>query len=231
MDGVYVLIHSPLVGPFTWSRVAEHLRQRGQVAVVPALMNDNEHARVAYWQQEVEAIRAQLTAMSVLQDRSLILVAHSGAGALLPAVRAAIPHRVAGYVFVDAGLPHPGETRLAEMRASVPELAEELHRHLAAGGRFPNWTDEDLREEIPDDAARAALLADLQPRGLDFFEEPLPVIANWPDAPCSYILTSAGYAATAEAARLAGWPVRVFAAGHFHMLVDPDAVARAILAA
>ena len=229
MDGVFVLIHSPLVGPLTWSRVAEDLRRRRRVAVVPALTNDDEHARVAYWQQEVEAIRGQL--VKVPQDRPLILVAHSGAGALLPAARAAIPHRVAGYVFVDAGLPHPGQTRLEEMRASVPELAEELHRHLAAGGRFPEWTDEDLRAEIPDDRVRAALLAGLQPRGLDFFEEPLPHVAGWPDAPCSYIQTSSGYAGAAEAARRAGWLVQTIEAGHFHMLVDPEAVARALLAA
>lgn len=229
MDGVFVLIHSPLVGPFTWSRVTDHLRQRGHTAVVPALTGDDEHAHVPYWRQEVEAIRSQLA--TVPQEQSLILVAHSGAGPLLPAIRAAIPHQVAGYVFVDAGLPHPGQSRLAEMRTSVPELAEELHRHLAGGGRFPEWTDEDLRTEIPDDRTRAALLADLQPRGLDFFEEPLPATDGWPNAPCSYIQTSAGYAGAAEAARHAGWPVQVVTAGHFHMLVDPEVVAQALLAA
>lgn len=229
MDGVFVLIHSPLVGPFTWSRVAEHLRQRGHAAVVPALTGDDEHAQGAYWQQEVTAIRGQLETMP--EDRALILVAHSGAGALLPAIRAAITQQVGGYVFVDAGLPHPGQTRLEEMRASVPELAEELHRHLVVGGRFPDWTDEDLRPEIPDDRTRAALLAELQPRALDFFEEPMPVIAGWPDAPCSYIQTSPGYTGAAEAARRAGWPVQVVTAGHFHMLVDPEGVTQALLAA
>lgn len=196
---------------------------------MPALTGDDEQAHVPYWQQEVEAIRGQLE--TVPPNRPLILVGHSGAGALLPALRATIPHQVGGYVFVDAGLPHPGQTRLDEMRASVPELAEELHRHLVVGGRFPDWTDEDLREEVPDDRTRAALLADLQPRALDFFEEPLPPVAGWPDAPCGYIQTSAGYAGAAETARRAGWPVQVFAAGHFYMLVDPEAVAQALLAA
>lgn len=144
---------------------------------------------------------------------------------------AAIPHRVGHYIFVDAGLPHPGKTRLEEMRTSVPELAEELHRHLVAGGRYPDWMDEDLRAEIPDDRARGAVLAELQPRGLDFFAEPLPVIPGWPDAPFGYLQTSSGYASAAEAAEQAGWRVQVFAAGHFHMLVDPTAIAQALLAA
>jgi hypothetical protein len=228
LDGIFVLIHSPLVGPVTWSQVADHLRQRGRDAVVPTLMGDDERSHVVYWRQEVEVIRSQLT--TVPQDRPLILVGHSGAGALLPAIRKATPHQVVGYVFVDAGLPHPGQTRLEEMRASVPELAEELHRHLAAGGRFPEWTDEELRDEIPDDRTRAALLAELQPRALDFFKEPLPVVAGWPDAPCSYIQLSPGYSGAAEHARRAGWPLQVFEGGHFHMLVDPAGVAEALLA-
>jgi hypothetical protein len=33
----------------------------------------------------------------------------------------------------------------------------------------------------------------------------------------------------AERARLAGWPVRQLAAGHFHQLVDPAAVADALV--
>ena len=228
MDGVFVLIHSPLVGPLTWSRVAEHLRQRDREAVVPAVLGDDERAHVAYWQQEVESIRSQLT--SVPRDRPLILVGHSGAGALLPAIRTMMPQQVMNYVFVDAGLPHPGQTRLEEIRASAPELAEELQPHLAAGGRFPEWTDEDLRDEIPDDRTRAALLTELQPRALDFFEEPMPLVADWPDAPCSYIQLSPGYSSAAEAARHVGWPVKVFEAGHFHMLVDPAGVTEALLA-
>jgi hypothetical protein len=34
---VFMLIHSPLVGPFTWSLVAEELRARGQEMFVPTL--------------------------------------------------------------------------------------------------------------------------------------------------------------------------------------------------
>ena len=33
-----------------------------------------------------------------------------------------------------------------------------------------------------------------------------------------------------EAARHAGWTVKVFEAGHFHMLVDPAGVTEALLA-
>src|SRR5437868_5068944 len=52
---VFALLHSPLVGPFTWSLVAEHLRQRGVETAVPAL-DDVEGSPVPYWQQHAGAV-------------------------------------------------------------------------------------------------------------------------------------------------------------------------------
>lgn len=40
MSERFVLVHSPLVGPVTWSWVAEELRSRGQKVVVPVLAKD-----------------------------------------------------------------------------------------------------------------------------------------------------------------------------------------------
>jgi hypothetical protein len=158
-------------------------------------------------------------------ERPLILVGHSGAGPLLPVISETISQRVLGYIFVDAGLPHPGKSRLDEIRMGAPDFAAELERDLLAGGRFPKWSDEDLRDIIPDDQTRAGLLAELRPRPLAFFTETLPDVPGWPDAPCGYVLFSQAYEAAAEQARSAGWPMRSFDAGHFHMLVDPSAVA------
>jgi hypothetical protein len=53
---------------------------------------------------------------------------------------------------------------------------------------------------------------------LAFFEEPLPQVESWPDAPCGYIRLSEGYDQTAQEARRRGWSYREFDAGHFHML-------------
>jgi hypothetical protein len=126
---------------------------------------------------------------------------------------------------VDAGLPHPGKTQLEEMEASVPAFAQELRRLLAAGSRFPNWKDEDLREVLPDGGARQQLLAEVQPRPLNFFEEVLPDVSGWSDAKGGYLLFTQGYRPSLEQAQRAGWPSRTIPAGHFHMLVDPVAVA------
>src|SRR5690348_10863600 len=190
MDDLIVLVHSPLVGPFTWSLVVGQLQAAGIDVLVPEL-TDTGRTPPPYWQQQALSMRQALA--SVPQARSLVLVGHSGAGALLPAFARAIRHPVKAYLFVDAGLPHPNQSRLDEMETSVPEFAQELRKYLAAGECFPNWSDEDLREELPDEYVRRQLLAELQPRSLDFFEEVLPDLPGWPDTKCGYLLFTEGY--------------------------------------
>src|SRR5690348_11665632 len=123
MDPLLVLVHSPLVGPFTWSLVAEYLRKRDIETLVP-MLTDVEGTDAPYWQQHAEAVRHALE--SVPETRPLILVGHSGAGPLLPAIYQATRHPTAKYIFVDAGLPHGGKSRLAEMEENSPDFAHEL---------------------------------------------------------------------------------------------------------
>jgi hypothetical protein len=100
---------------------------------------------------------------------------------------------------------------------------------LQAGGSFPNWNDEMLCPLIPDPELRRGMLAELHPRPLAFFEDPLPVFLGWPDAACYYLQLSSAYDVPAAQARQKGWASSEIKAGHFHMLVEPVAVTDAIL--
>jgi hypothetical protein len=42
MDNLVVFVHSPLVGPFTWSLVAQHLQAVGFDVLVPTLTDSGE---------------------------------------------------------------------------------------------------------------------------------------------------------------------------------------------
>ena len=221
-----VLVHSPLVGPFTWSAVAAALRRRGIDAVVPVLRDRGESAGPYWWQHAMSAA-AMLAALPA--GGQIVLVGHSGAGPLLPAVRRVSERSVAAYLFVDAGILHDDASRLGLLRFELPGLADQLQAHLEAGGCFPEWRDEDLRDVLPDAAVRRKMLQEMQPRGLPFWQEPLPVFDGWPDAPCAYLQFSDGYAVPAEQARADGWAYRRLDAGHFHMLVDPEAVTTMML--
>jgi hypothetical protein len=161
--------------------------------------------------------------------RPLVLVGHSGAGPLLPAIRQAAERDVALYLFVDAGIPVDGASRLELLRAELPEMGATLEQHLQAGGRYPEWRDEDLIEVIPEENARRHLLEEMQPRDLPFWTEPLPVFAGWPDAACGYLRLSEGYAVPSARARAEGWLHLEVDAGHFHMVVDPGVVAEMML--
>ncbi len=56
-------------------------------------------------------------------------------------------------------------------------------------------------------------------------DEQLPVVHDWPDAPCGYLLTDLRYAQCARLARLRGWPVTDLSAEP----PDDAGLARAVL--
>ena len=222
----YALIHSPLVGPLTWQLVHQEMGRRGIEAVTPTL-TDHPNSTRSFWYQHAESVAKSLT--RIPQNRSIVLVAHSGAGPLLPIIRQSVVHSISPYVFVDAGIPRKNSSRIDLMRSQDQQWADQFHQALLQGERFPTWTEDDLREVIPDDVLRRNMIAEINPRSLTFFTEPIPAFAGWPDAPCAYIKFSASYDWDFEQAKRASWLVREVNAGHFHMLVDPSVVTNMIV--
>lgn len=219
----FALIHSPLVGPYTWALVAEALVRRGIRAVVPDLQAQVEAGK-PYWAQHASAVARALAPAA--DSEAVVLVGHSGAGMLLPACRERLGHPVVGYIFVDAGIPEDGKSRLDlfENREAVAAF-----RQAAGGGCLPAWTSDDLKDVIPDVIVRERFVWELRPTPLAVYEEPLPVFQGWPDAPGGYLHFSAVYDSAAARARRMGWAYRKIDAGHFHMLVEPEAVAAALV--
>ena len=227
-NNVYILIHSPLVGPLTWKLVADQMRQRDMEVIVPTLV-DSPDSEEPYWKQQAESVSQALS--QIPKDTFVTLVAHSGAGPLLPVIRQSLENPVNAYVFVDAGIPRNDATRLDLMKSEDSDWANQFQEYLESGGRFPNWSADNLEEIIPDESVRAQMVAEIHSRALDFFTEPIPVFEGWPDAPCVYILFSEPYKRAAVQARESGWQTYELGAGHFHMLVDPKAVTDLILKA
>jgi hypothetical protein len=218
----FVLLHSPIVGPATWAPVASELAARGLRALVPDLGKD--WAATPYWERHVQ--RAVRPIHNIGPAEAVVLVAHSGAGPLLPAIGVASGRHVAGYLFVDAGLPDDTQTRKGA--GSFAEVLDDLY---ARGRRFPEWTETDFRYLVPDDERRHALLADLRPAPRAFWDEIVPVFDGWPDAPCAYLafVPNDAYASALGEARGRGWRHRAIEGSHFHMLVDPRGVADALI--
>ena len=216
----FALVGSPVVASATWQLVADVLNASGHDAVIAESADPPDG--VSYWRRHAES-----AARSLVDCTSRpVLVAHSGAGPLLPAIRQALGDSVSAYLFVDAALPSPGASRLDLL---PPHLAKAQRSVLEAGGRLPAWSDADLAPLVPDVAVRATLLAGIRPQPLGFWTEPIEVFAEWPDAPCAYLRLSPAYELYVDQARSRGWPIRTIDGGHFHLLVEPVDVATAMV--
>jgi hypothetical protein len=225
-----VLVPSPLVGPESWTPLGVALGARGWESVASVDLPGSA-GPMAHWERTVGGVERTLG--EVPAERPVALVGYSGAGALLPAIGRAIRQPVAAYVFLDAGLPAGGRSRLETMAAEGPSgaaFAVDLASALEAGHRYPEWTDEDLAPLLRDPERRRQLLAEVQPRARSFWIEPLPVVEPWPDAPCAFLQFSEAYQFAADEAQALGWPVRHLPGSHFHHLVDERGVADALLA-
>jgi hypothetical protein len=218
-----ILLHSPLVGPATWSLLLPALEARQIEAIAPALAT--VPGQTPYWRQHVDAVRQAIQRQPA--DRPLVLVAHSGAGVLLPVLREALGGRpVRGYVLVDAIVPQHLKSRLDLFDS--PESAASF-RNAAKDGFLPVWTDDRLRTAIPDSAVRRRFVSELRPLPLAVYEEPIPVFRGWPDAPCAYLRFTAAYEADEARAKGAGCMVEHSPGGHFRMLTAPADVADEIV--
>jgi hypothetical protein len=223
---VFVLVHSPSVGPATWRPVAQRLAEAGERAVVPSLLSVGD-GPPPYWQRVVAAVADGLTGIDPAEP--LVLVAHSNAGVFVPVLVSGLARPVAGCVFADATVPAlDGATPMAG------EAFLSFLRGLAGpDGRLPGWTDwwdeADTASLYPDPETRSALRAEEPTLPLDYYLEQVPAPAGWADRPCGYLMFSAGYESEAGLTRQLGWQVRTVPGEHLHQIVDPAGVARAIL--
>lgn len=222
MPGPFLLVHSPLVGPLTWRPVAAELANRGQGCVVPAIETPLE-SREPLWRQHVRQV-VELVAES---NPAPVLVGHSGAGPLLPAIFDGLRGAVAASILVDADLPTDGSSRF-ELFESQEQV--EQFRRTARDGLLPPWSEEALQPQIEDDELRLRFCEELSPRPLRLYEERLPVPGAWEVSPRGYLLFSESYRGSFEEAEKQHWPTRKLPGSHFHMLNRPAEVAEALIA-
>jgi hypothetical protein len=224
---LFVLVHSPSVGPSTWHQVADRLSDSGHDAVVPSLLGVGENGP-PYWPRVAAAVRDGLSGRHESQQPAM-LVAHSNAGLFVPVIVQELGRPVACSIFADASIPPTSGSALGADEAFLPFL-----RDLAdEDGRLPQWTswwsEQDVAPMLPDPPTRQVIIAE-QPRlPLDYYLEHIPVPDDWVGQPCGYLLFSEAYEGQAAEAGRRGWPVRTTRGEHLHQAVDPAAVTQALL--
>jgi pimeloyl-ACP methyl ester carboxylesterase len=216
VEPAFVLIPSPLLGPATWEPTARAIERRGRRVRTPSLESVARSAP-PYWPAGVDAI------VRSAGSEPVVLVPHSNSGLYVPAVIDALGDQVRGAVFVDAALPGVG---YYAQRDFLDKLA-------GADGRLPRWTawwdEADVAELFPDGEVRARIEAEQARMPLSYYDHVPPAPEGWQRPPCAYVWFAAPYDIGAERATDWGWPTRHVPGGHLHMVVDPEAVATAVL--
>ncbi len=219
----FVLTHSPLVGPTTWTGAGCALVARGRVAVVPSMLGFADD-RVPHWTGFVDRLVAACRQVS----GPLTLVAHSGAGLMLPAAVDLLGGRVTGVVFADAALP-PVATSIEV----APSWLRDHVRPLAVDGVLPPWSAwwgaDVMSDLVPDAGLRAAIEAEMPYLPLAYLEQVVTVPNGWSDGiSCAYLWCSDGYSAEAMQATERGWRVARLPGTHLHAATHPVEFALAL---
>ncbi|MFN3514266.1 MAG: hypothetical protein ACK41C_14555 [Phenylobacterium sp.] len=220
----FVLVHSPLTGPQAWGPTAAVLASRGFEVTRPALPPWAALAPPFY-----RSLAAVTAAQYLGQDGPYVLVVHSGAGGLAPAL-AATGGEVAAVLYVDAIPPHPGRSWFD---TAADALAQSL-RDKAEEGCVPAWDQwfppDALGSLLPDEAQRKAFLAGLSPTPLAWLEEPAPEVELPEHVGWGFLRLSKAYEREAGEARRLGWPTLRRDLHHLAMATHPQETVDGILA-
>ena len=220
MSTTLLFVHSPVLGATTWTGTADRLRRNGFRAEVPDL-TDVVAAPGPYY----PALAAAAAAAVDGGADPVVLVGHSAAGALLPAIAEAVGDRTRGAVFVDAILPQPGRSWFDTAPA---ELAAHM-RGLADDGLLPPWDEwlppGSLAELVADPALRRRLVAEIPRLPLAYFDELAPQAQFADSVACAFVRLGAPFDRAADKADRLGWWVVRRDWDHLRMLSDPAAVA------
>jgi pimeloyl-ACP methyl ester carboxylesterase len=212
----FALLGSPFLGPEAWAPVGRALRSGGHdVTVVGGHGATPEEVTLGF----LDGLPA---------DEQMVLVPHSNAGLYVPALAATRP--VGGVVFVDAAFPGPGRTT----PVAPAELVRALEDRVDEQGLLPPWTtwwpEDEVAGLLPDDTTRRAVVEGEPRVPASYLSGRVSTPPGWETGlRAGYLAFGKTYALELALAREWEWPVAELDGGHLHQLVDPAAVAAAIV--
>ena len=213
----FILLHSPLVGPLFWRPTAAALTSTGCAAITPRVTSPADRPG-SYVRLHVDQIVDQLPDTP---DPDVFLVAHSGAGALLPALRGKMALSPA-MIFVDCDLPEQGKSRFDQF----PSEALAAFRAEARSGMLPIlWGEADLQSAVACADIRRCFVEELRPVPIRVYEEPIPIGIGAEERDHGYVLLTRQYQDSFDIASARGWVTERHESSHFHPLNDPARMA------
>jgi pimeloyl-ACP methyl ester carboxylesterase len=227
---LFVLIPGAWLGGWCWRDVAAGLRMRGHTVIPATLTGLGERAHLLTPEAGLHTHVADIIGLLHYQDlNGVILVGHSYGGTVLTAVAEQVADRIRRLVYLDASVPRNGESNDDVVG---PEMAMQLRVDARSGGdgwRVPPAPY--VLRGMPD-TMRVWVEARLTPHPLRSFAEPVQLCSQAAAALSRvFIRTSPQsglYERLIDQARKAGWYCREITGGHYAMLREPQAVAKAL---
>jgi hypothetical protein len=213
------MIHSPLVGPMTLHPLGSRLREVGFEVMVPDLRDALTGTR-PQWQAILELAIAAASSVDVI-------VAHSGAGVLMPLLAERLSPEIVA--FVDAVVPGDGLTYQAS--DSFIGFVDSLS---CDGPLLPPWHawwgDDVTARLVPDAHLRSQIEADTPRVPRSFYDDPVPLPSGWMrrHGNC-FLQLSPAYDDDYERATAYEWPTARMAGQHLDITVKPFAVGESLL--
>ncbi len=216
-----LLVHSPLLGPSSWARVASVLEGRGYEVAVPDL-TDVADAATPRWLAFVDTAVADAGTL----PGPIAAIGHSGAGAFLPAIGQRLGQSLRRLVFVDAVIPPQSGAHVtpSALKAMLDQQTRDGHLR-----RWLEWWPDDVIDQLlPHPSDRQALINDMPHLPRSFYDESVPVPDGWSDRECAYLKLSEAYADEFEEADTRGWARIELDANHLSIHTEPERIANTL---
>lgn len=171
---VFVLVHGGGHGGWCWGRVAPLLRAAGCAAHTPTLTGLGERSHLLSPDVGLQTHIDDVANLLAYEDLSeVILVGHSYGGMVITGVADRAPARISRLVYLDAAIPHDGES-LVDTSPGLGRFAQAEMR-VVDGVPLVLWPGPVTQAlyGISDPADWAWMAPRLTPHPLRCFEEPL----------------------------------------------------------
>ena len=213
------MIHSPLVGPMTLEPLGARLHELGFQVAVPDLREALTGPR-PHWRGILALACSAASSVDVI-------VAHSGAGVLMPLLAEQLSPKLVA--FVDAVVPGDGLT----YQASGPfiEFIDSLSHGRPLLPPWHEWWGDDVTARlIPDADLRRQIAADTPRVPRSFYDDPVPLPTGWMTRHgCCFLQLSPAYDDDWARAAAYGWPTARMAGQHLDVAVKPIAVGESLM--
>lgn len=232
----FVLIHGACHGGWCWTKVAEQLRSHDFTVYTPTLTGMGERVHLLNESVTIQTHIDDIVNVLRYEDLSdVILVGHSYAGLIIPAVNEAVPEKISQLIFLDSYIPAHGKTGFEILEKEYQDSWQYVAQVSGNGWRMPAGEDSLDIWGVKEPEIRKFLLFKITDFSINFLRTPIFFTKHFENVKKSYIrCTQPCYVNDLmlpfyHQAKNQGWPIYKIDTGHEPMLTTPTELTKILL--